>query len=413
MQISVIVSLAVLIRIVFCFFVFPLYLSTVGTVGSEFLFDNYYEIALSLLNGQGFTLSDGSVVFHRPPLYSMILALALVFAPDQSWHISLMQLTNCLLGGGSVLFTMLAVKTWSPNNPKASIFTGLLVAFWPFSIWITKVTITENLLLALVPLVILLGLKYMKTEKFRDGLGCGAVLGFLCLTHSSYVAFAAGFLLAVFLISSIRTGWSRVLLILVAAIVVVSPWTLRNHSHGFTSIQTATGFGLHYLKGLYYFDRFLAGDSYFANLEVASAEYANGFILENLSLTIDSDKDRSNLGKMQAVDNLARQHLFDNLGFNIAKIAIKSPLMWIRQQSASRATLNFFLLAPLILYASLAIRRERWTTTLLIVTPTLSLTAAFALVFIEDAPMRYALPLFPLLAMLAGAGFGGIRRRLR
>jgi len=407
MQISVIVLLALLIRIVFCFFLFPVYLSTVGTVGSEFLFDNYYEIALSLLNGEGFTLSDGSLVFHRPPLYSIVLALALVVAPDPSWHIGFMQLANCLLGGVSVYFTMLAVKAFSPNNPKSSIFAGLLVAFWPFSIWITKVTITENLLLSLVPLVVFFGLKYIRSEKIQDGLACGAALGLLCLTHSSYVAFTAGFLLAILLGSSIKTGWSRMLLISLAAIVIISPWTLRNHSHGFTSIQTATGFGLHYLKGLYYFDQLLAGDTYFANLEIASAEYANRFISENLNLTIDSDKDRSDLEKMQAVDNLARQHLFDNLSYNFAKVAIKSPLMWIRQQSPSRAALNFLLLVPLLFYAALALRRENWTSTILIVTPILSLTAAFALVFIEDAPMRYALPLFPLLAILAAAGMGG------
>jgi len=395
---------ATLVRVFFCFFLFPKYLTSVGTVGTEFLFDNYYEIALSLLAGNGFLLADGTVVFHRPPLYPILLTLPLALSPGAEWHISAMQLFNCLLGGLSVYFTILATRIITNKDSKAPLVAGLLVAFWPFGIWITRVTITENLLMALVPLTLFCAVRYIKGNQRRFGIGAGALLGLLCLTHSSYLAFAMGMILAVLIGRNFKIALPQAGLILLAAVVVVSPWTLRNHSHGFTGISTATGFGLHYFKGWYYFENLIGPGEYFKNLEVESVIFANSYIVEAGASAIHSDADRSDIEKMKQIDTLAIDHLLENPGLNAIKVSLKAPLMWVRQQSPARAVFNALLLIPLLYFAIVAVRQIGISTSLLFFIPLMSLTAAFSLVFIEDAPMRYALPLFPLLGILAGVG---------
>jgi len=62
----ILMGAAVALRWLFCFVVFPHLLAGHSTVGTQYYFDSYREIAASLLQGCGYRLAcNGPVALHR------------------------------------------------------------------------------------------------------------------------------------------------------------------------------------------------------------------------------------------------------------------------------------------------------------------------------------------------------------
>lgn len=399
---------AFIIRLIFCFYLFPFHFYDYGTVGIQYIFDDYYEIARQLLTGKGFTLVDGTPVLHRPPFFPLALTIPLLLSPGVHFDTSSMQIFNALLGSLSVAASMLLARQLLPGRIGLACAVGIVTACWPFSIWISKTIIAENLLLFLVPLqfyFLFLCTRESTTSGRRTihAISAGVLAGMLYLTHAGYLAFIAGTLIALFLVAK-KHCILIVPVYLCSLLCIASPWIYRNHSLGFTSSSSATGFGLHYFKGWFYFTELKKGNSYFIDLEAESALYANNHIISYGLQPVHSGRDRSNPENMKSIDALAKTHLKEHLPENLLKTMIKIPLLWVRQQSATRALVNTALILPLFLLATLALFTRRRPFFLLAL-PTLTFSAAMALVFIEDAPMRYALPHIPVLTTLAAIGF--------
>jgi hypothetical protein len=398
---------AFVIRLIFCFYLFPVFFYDYGTVGVQYIFDDYYEIARQLLTGKGFSLADGTPVLHRPPFFSLVLTIPLLLSPGLHFDTSSMQIFNALLGSLSVAASMLLTRQLLPGRIGLVCAVGIVTACWPFSIWISKTIIAENLLLFLVPLQFYF-LFLCTRESISSGrrtiyaIASGLLAGMLYLTHAGYLAFIGGTLIAILLVAK-KHCILIVPVYLCSLLCIATPWIYRNHSLGYTSPSSATGFGLHYFKGWFYFTELKKGNPYFLDLEAESALYANNHISSDGLQPVHSGRDRSNPENMKNIDALAKTHLVEHLPENLLKTMIKIPLLWVRQQSATRALVNTTLILPLIVLAGLALCTRRRPFFLLTL-PTLTFSAAMALVFIEDAPMRYALPHIPALTTLAAIG---------
>ena len=99
----VLVAAAVALRLLFLFYLFPHYFVDFATVGSQYFFDHYREIAQQILLGNGYRLYPaGAPALHRPPGYVLLM---LINFPLSEKCAMFMHIQNAILGGFSCLLT--------------------------------------------------------------------------------------------------------------------------------------------------------------------------------------------------------------------------------------------------------------------------------------------------------------------
>jgi 4-amino-4-deoxy-L-arabinose transferase-like glycosyltransferase len=393
--------LASISRLLFCFLLYPRFLQGISTVGNSFFVDSYLEIAQQLLLGNGYrTTPDGMAILHRPPGYVLIALLSL---PLSDFSASMMFILHSIVGGLAAVFTFYAARSLLQDVRQAAA-SGLIIAFWPFLIWESKVSVPENLLVALVPAAMIFLLRF-----FRDYLSsagavvAGLLIGYICLCHGMYQFFLVCFTGAMFLKRNKKARDYRAIVILLSvAILVVVPWTVRNYSLANRYIGTATGFGLHYLKGERNFELLLSGGDYWNNQDeeihaqlMAEAQERGLFIPDETHL-------RSSPAVNEYFDQKAREHIKRHPWRQVTKAIIRFPLAWFQQQNLIKWILNIALMAPLLVMAVVTSWRRRKEPPFVALTVIwFSMNCIIAAIFPEAAPMRYVIPLLPLVAILA------------
>lgn len=387
-----------LARWLFCFLLFPAFFAPRSTVGAQYYFDSYREIAAALRTGAGYRLGpEGPPALHRPPGYVAFLALC---APQDAEHCYIwVQLLQGLLGGCSVLLTIRAASAFGVVS-RGALFAGWIVALWPFAVWETKVTVPENLLLALFPAALLAVLAAGR------GLRCVLLTGLIgagmALTHPTYQVIVLPLATAVAFLSMDRQRKLLSLALLLTSFCVpVGLWILRNHRLGYDGV--ATGFGYNYFRGVYAFNVLLAGGQYFRDHDEPAIAFVNEQLRAARLGSFDSNHRRSEASPNALLDERAIQHLEAHPVYSAVKVLVKMPLAWVQQQTPLRSAATALLLAPLFLLAAAGVRRRKslW----IILFTLLIVNASFAAVAVEAIPMRYMLPLLSPLGILAGAGF--------
>ena len=194
--------------------------------------DQYLQIARNLADGDGYSLIFPQLELHatafRPPLYPAILSVpAWLFGPDVLWPSRLLSL---LLG-----LAVVAAVVWLVGriaSPTAALVTGLLVALYPPLIANDTVTLTEPL--ALLLLVLLL----IALDTPRPCLA-GLLAGLILLTRPNAYLVVLVAALAVWRL----VGWRKAAACVGVALVVVSPWAIRNQIEmGSPRLTTSEGF---------------------------------------------------------------------------------------------------------------------------------------------------------------------------
>ncbi len=308
------------------------------------------------------------------------------------------QLLQGLLGGCSVLLTIRAASAWGVAS-RGALFAGWIVALWPFAVWETKVTVPENLLLALVPAALLVladagrGLRWV--------ILAGLIGASMALTHPTYQVILLPFSTAIASLSIDRAKKLISLSLLLAAFCVpIGLWVLRNHRQGYDGV--ATGFGYNYFRGVHAFNVLLAGGQYFRDQDEPAIAFINTQLQAAGLGLFDSNLRRSDPSLNAFLDRRAIQHLEAHPAYSAVKVLVKMPLAWLQQQTPLRSAANALLLAPLFLLAMAGVRRRKSLRVILFTI--LVVDASFAAVSVEAIPMRYMLPLMSPLAILAGAG---------
>ena len=402
-----IVAAAITVRLLFCFVLFPRYLAEGSTVGHEYFFDSYRQIAATVLEEGRFALSPGGPpAIHRPPGY---VALLMAAAPRGEHTRVLFQTYHALLGGLACLVTFMLARTAGVTRFAALIATAV-VAFWPFLVWETKVTVPENLVVVLLPLASWALIRSIDSTRLAWAAAAGAIAGISAVTHALHqVLIPAGVMMLVLLS---RLPWQRrfvnaIVFALVAAAPVLA-WSWRNQAvTGYRGL--ATGFGHHYWMGIHTYE-ILRRDpvDYFRDHGDAAGAAVNARLAAAGHGTIDSNEARSDPAKNRFLDATAMEHALANPLFTIGKVAVKAPLAWVQQQSPRRSLLNAVLLLPLILPA-IAGALLGGRALVPVWFPVVLLNAGAAFVFVEGAPMRYALPWIPAAAILAAFALERLR----
>jgi len=225
-QLGLVFAVALAVRIPYCLLALRSY-----TFHAD---DGHYsEIAANVAHGHGVSADFPYLWRHhtafRPPLYPLLLGGAYALF---GVHIGVAQALNVVLG--SLVVVLAAVVAGRLGGRRAAIVAAVLAALHPALLANDGVVLTEPPAL----LLMLLALWLLLTRRW---LLAGVALGLLVLTRPSAQLLVPT--LALLLILQAR--WRQALAMAAAAVLVVSPWVVRNVAYfGKPVIVTSNGFNL-------------------------------------------------------------------------------------------------------------------------------------------------------------------------
>ncbi|MEM7351077.1 MAG: hypothetical protein AAF657_09745 [Acidobacteriota bacterium] len=395
-----IVTVAIVARWLFCLVIFPNFLTGIATVGDQYTFDSYREIAAQLLAGNGYRVAPEAIpCLHRPPGY---VAVLLVSFPASELAYLFAQFWNGLLGGLATWATITMGRLWGLSRLAASM-AGYGVALWPFLVWETKITVPENLLVALLPLVFVALGRWRGSGAPEWLVVAGALAGLTTLTHGLYQVLLPALCLTILTFGDRPRRWSAVVVLCLAYGAMVTPWLVRNAQVAGQPMGVATGFGMHYLRGLQSWSVLTSGEPYFRDHDPEMAAVHQRLAQAGFD-TSDDDFMRSDPATNRFLDGVAWDDVRARPGNLVLRAVVRAPLLWVQQQTASRSLVTALLLLPLFLLAARGLLRH-WQLQLLGPFVTLvGLNLTIAAICPEAIPMRYGLPLMPLLCLFAARG---------
>ena len=195
--------------------------------------DSYFKIGRAVARGQGYVFTLPFEFVHataiRPPLYPTVIAAAFrVFGV----HVGVAQAVN--VGFGTLAAVLAALIADRISGPRAGLCAGIVVALYPPMIANDVTTLVESLAVVLLFSAVLLLLNGRTAW-------AGVVLGLLMLDRAS----AQWFVLVVAAWVWWRLGWRHAGRLVAIALLVVSPWVVRNVVHVGGPVLVATnGFNL-------------------------------------------------------------------------------------------------------------------------------------------------------------------------
>jgi hypothetical protein len=206
---------------------------------------DYHRHAASIAAGDGYPtsrLERGSPTAFRPPIYPS--ALAVVQALGGGWTTE--RVLGALLGVVTVLLVFLiSLRLW---GRRIAIVAGAIAAVFPPLVALNASLLSEVLFLPLTLASLLAVLVFRDTRRLRWAAAAGLLCGLAALTRTSglpvVLAIATGAWVLRPRLS--RAALSAPAVVVLAAIVAISPWVIRNtvEFHRFIGLTTATGFAL-------------------------------------------------------------------------------------------------------------------------------------------------------------------------
>ncbi|MFH1612600.1 MAG: glycosyltransferase family 39 protein [bacterium] len=185
--------------------------------------DGYHTLALNLLKKHGFCFIAGEPTSYRPFLYPAFLS-SIYFIFGQSKFI--VQFIQTILGSFTVIFTYLIANKFL--NKKKSLISSYLYAIYPLAIFLNACFLTETLFIFLFTLFILFLLNLDNTQKLKEVIS-GIILGLAILTRPVFLYFHFFILFWFIKKFSLVKGFYKWGIILFLAILVNSPWIIRNY----------------------------------------------------------------------------------------------------------------------------------------------------------------------------------------
>ena len=215
----------------------------VGRGGSFPVFgqDGYFELARSLVQGDGFVFEPGgSPVYHRPPLYPLVLA-PIALLPDALVLPAIVSLHSLMLGGVGALIFRIAHSFFALGVAQGALLV-FLANPWLYANVKNPLTPVLQCLLY-TTFVYVVGKEIVPRlrghaasngqSQVPSWLVIGSLGGVLSLTHGTLIAVTAAFL-SILLVLALRWRDGRLLRTAVLAglvsILLVAPWTYRTGS---------------------------------------------------------------------------------------------------------------------------------------------------------------------------------------
>jgi 4-amino-4-deoxy-L-arabinose transferase-like glycosyltransferase len=208
---------------------------------------DYQRHAVSIAAGHGFAPSQlarpGSPSAFRPPAYPYLLGAAYAVAGT---HLTLGRLIGAALGTLAVL--LVAVLGRELAGRRVGLLAGALAAVFPPLIMLGASLPSESLFVPLeLAVAVCLVRLVRRPGELRWALLAGALCGAAALTRTVGILFLLPAVAVAATAGTERLARARtVLATLAAAVVVLTPWTIRNAGafHAFLPLGTQSGFTL-------------------------------------------------------------------------------------------------------------------------------------------------------------------------
>lgn len=185
----------------------------------------YHSMALNLITGNGIVDSMGNHAMYNVGYPLFILApLFTLFGED----ILIVRFVHGVLGGLSIVLCYAIAKEAGAGK------TGRLLAaaMWAFYLPASIYTVYLNKEILMIPLmlgVIWCALRLAKEPTTLTAIVCGVLFGLLALTGNSALSLAAPVILVlVFTSANLARKVSLFLVILLSAVLIATPWVIRN-----------------------------------------------------------------------------------------------------------------------------------------------------------------------------------------
>jgi 4-amino-4-deoxy-L-arabinose transferase-like glycosyltransferase len=190
----------------------------------------------------------GTATAFRPPLYPLTLAGVYLVtgtqSPGRRWHAG--RLVQALMG--TLVVALVALLAWELAGAAAGLAAGAIAAVFPPLVMVGASLLTENLFLILELAAVLAVLRHRRSRVGWAWLaGAGLCAGLAALDRGNGLLVAIPLALGAWTAArgSRRRGVAGAALVLVAAVLAVAPWTVRNAValHAFVPVTTQSGFG--------------------------------------------------------------------------------------------------------------------------------------------------------------------------
>ena len=206
---------------------------------------DYHRLATGLVQGRGYINTEGGSTAWRPPAYPLFLAgIYKIFGIN----VTAATIVQALLGGLTVLLLM-TLAALIIDWPRALI-AGLIAAVYPVLIWLPRLLLSENVSHFLLLLTLTLFVLYLRTSRIVWLVVFGVFCALNTLVRGSNlfvpVTLACGLLIIRW--RSRILNWNQLiaplLVLAIAFLLPLVPWTVRNYRVFHHPIPIATQDGL-------------------------------------------------------------------------------------------------------------------------------------------------------------------------
>lgn len=214
--------LGLLASSLFSFVIFP------AASGSQHIVldpDAYGNLGYGILKYHEFSYyPDREPTVERGPLYPAFIALLLAISND--WWPYAVQLGQCVL-----LAIMCAMVFWTSRhlwNKPTAVLTAGLCAVHPLAIWYTSRIWIETISMFLFTAMIAGTLYFALRPSLPRALVLGCILGASSLCKSTLLPYVALAPLLLWLLKANKAKLGLSAMVVIIAVVVIAPWTVRN-----------------------------------------------------------------------------------------------------------------------------------------------------------------------------------------
>jgi 4-amino-4-deoxy-L-arabinose transferase-like glycosyltransferase len=366
--------------------------------------DGWAEIAQNIVRGNGFVYNPEKastfMIGHlkREPVYSLFLAFILtVFGKWEPYMMLFQILINSIT---CFVLYFIVTKTF---NRQVALLGCFFYAFYPFASWYVSRMAYETLLGFLVALLTLGLVNLFERLSFRRALIVGLLLGVTVLCRGIYLLFPLALLPGLVIRFGTRNRsvigcWVTVV---VAMMVVLSPWVLRNYWISREFVPTTTYGGIGYFIGNKIIEYHSLGAS---TADTMAEREADGMYLEARDAISSQNPSLSHAQVEAQLDKklirMAVKHILAHPLTFIEKILKGAILVWFQMDTGLKSTGLFLMQGPLLflcvigIFCALKTKKQ--------VLPLLTILLYFVLIQTAFLPYgRYSYPMVPVLIAFA------------
>lgn len=356
--------------------------------------DRFGELGTNIALGKGFVYGSGSstvTAFDRAPVYPLIVAFTRLALREH--FVPGLQVLQALFHGLTGLLMYRIAREFMDH--RSAVLAQIIHALHPVMIWYTARIWIETTNTFLTVLAVLMTILVHERASTRRVVGAGVVIGIAVLTKA-VILFLPLVVAGAMLARKQRQTARSLVLATVIALVLIAPWTVRNTIESGRFIPVHTSAGLNLVLGEAIAQHWT--DTPFSTLVLWEKGHAAAMeVLGGTGYDAGSPD-----GDGMLVKHVVDGWLRDPVAF-FRHIIVNGATFWYLSESALKSLVLLALQLPLLICAVRGVwnARGRGSALLLVVLAVLYFWGVHAAIV---GWLRYAVPVIPLLILLAAAG---------